>query len=60
MYRRTDETHRLQVYPREKMVAMLEEVGFEVRVVEGYGTYRFEPKFNAYAGYVARKPGHGE
>ena len=37
-------------------ITALESAGFVVDVVERYGTFVFQPRFNAYAAYIARKP----
>ena len=52
LYRRDREVHRLRLYRASEMARELREVGFRVRVVRGYGAYRF-PK--SYVGFVARK-----
>ena len=52
LYRRDREVHRLRLYRASEMAKELREVGFRVRVVRGYGAYRF-PK--SYVGFIARK-----
>jgi len=52
-YRRDDEVHRLRLYSAEDLVGELRRVGFQVRMIRGYGKYRL-PK--AHAAFVARKP----
>ncbi len=53
LYRRDEETHRLQLYPPAEICAVLEETGFEVTTVDHYGTFQFP---EAWIGYVSRKP----
>jgi SAM-dependent methyltransferase len=53
VYRRSQEIHRLHLYPRADLLAELTRAGFEARVLEGYGRFRFTP---AHAAFVARKP----
>jgi SAM-dependent methyltransferase len=52
-YRRTCEVHRLQLYRGTVMARLLRHIGFRVRMVRGYGSFRF-PK--AYVAFMARKP----
>jgi hypothetical protein len=52
-YHRHQETHRLQLYRGSAVARVLREIGFRVRLVRGYGAYRF-PK--CVVGVVARKP----
>ena len=52
-YRRSEETHRLQLYRGADVARMLREVGFRVRLVRGYGSYRLGESI---AGFIARKP----
>jgi SAM-dependent methyltransferase len=51
-YRRTDEVHRLRLYPREEVRSVLEQVGFEVNVLDGYGATPFD---GSLAGFAAGK-----
>lgn len=53
LYRRSEETHRLQLYWGADVARMLREVGFRVRLVRGYGSYRLGESL---AGFIARKP----
>ena len=53
LYRRSQEIHRLHLYPRADLLVRLTAAGFEAHVVEGYGRFRFTP---AHAAFVARKP----
>lgn len=52
-YRRDQETHRLRLVPREKMLDWLRTAGFRVRRRRSYGEYRPPPRL---AIYVCRKP----
>ena len=52
-YRRTEETHVQQLYRAPQLAGDLRKIGFRVRIVRGYGDFRF-PK--AHAGLIARKP----
>ncbi len=53
LYRRTDETHRLRLYERERVTADLEGAGFRVRVLGGYGRLQMLP---GRVGFLAVKP----
>lgn len=53
-YRRSEELHRLHLFPRSEILALLGRAGFEVRVLSGYGRLRFT---RAHLGFCARKPG---
>jgi hypothetical protein len=52
-YRRTYEVHRLQLYRGAAMARQLQHIGFRVRLVRGYGSFRFP---QAYVACLARKP----
>ncbi len=52
LYRRSEETHRLQLYKGSEIAAILRRIGFHVRVIRGYGKLRFR---KAHAGFIARK-----
>jgi SAM-dependent methyltransferase len=52
VYRRSEETHRLQLYRSADVVADLARTGFEARALTGYGRFRFPVGI---AGFVARK-----
>lgn len=52
-YRRSEEIHPIRLYRRRQMRRMLEQGGFEVEVVDGYG----KPFRRALAGYICRKSG---
>jgi hypothetical protein len=51
-YRRSEETHPQQLYPRAKIAAMLRDIGFRVRQVRSYGKHPLRPGVVA---IVARK-----
>ena len=53
LYRRSEETHRLQLYKGFEIAAILRRIGFHVRVIRGYGKLRFR---KAHVGFIARKP----
>jgi SAM-dependent methyltransferase len=53
LYRRDHEVHRLRLLPRAQVISWLHEVGFEVRVLDRYGTVQFAP---GHVGFLARKP----
>lgn len=53
LYRRSQETHRLRLYRRSDLAAELRRVGFNVRILNGYGRFRFP---RAHVGFLARKP----
>ena len=52
LYRRNEELHRLHLFPRAELQAMLNKLGFQVRTLSGYGRLRFAP---AHVGFLARK-----
>jgi SAM-dependent methyltransferase len=51
-YRRSVEVHQLRLLRRAELIIRLREIGFRVRVLHGYGTFRFPP---GHVGFVARK-----
>ena len=53
LYRRSEEVHRLQLWPRAVIARELRLVGFRVRVLHGYGSVKFPAGI---AGFLARKP----
>jgi len=53
LYRRSEETHRLQLYKGSEIAAILRRIGFHVRVIRGYGKLRFR---KAHIGFIALKP----
>ena len=52
-YRRDEEIHKHQLYKGTELAMELRKIGFRVRIVKGYGEFRF-PK--AHVGLIARKP----
>jgi SAM-dependent methyltransferase len=52
-YRRDHEVHRLRLLPRAEVAAQLREVGFDVQVLDAYGSLPFA---QGHAGFLARKP----
>ncbi len=52
-YRRSEETHRLHLYTAADLVAELTRAGFEARILDGYGRFRFA---SAHAAFIAVKP----
>ncbi len=52
-YRRDHEVHRQRLYPAGEVAALLRGAGFRVRVLRGYGEYRFP---RGVAGFLARRP----
>lgn len=53
LYRRSEETHVLQLHSGSELLAALSRAGFEARLLGGFGRFRFPP---AHAGFLARKP----
>jgi len=53
LYRRSEEIHRLHLYSRSELLTELRRVGFDARLLGGYGRFRFSP---AHAAFLARKP----
>ena len=53
LYRRAEETHRLQLYHRSEVANQLRETGFQVKTLSGYGR---QPMIEGCVGFVARKP----
>jgi len=53
LYRRAEETHRLQLYRRSDVANQLRETGFRVKTISGYGR---QPMIEGCVGFVARKP----
>jgi SAM-dependent methyltransferase len=52
LYRRSDETHRVQLYERGDIAGLLREAGFRVRTTRRFGEYTLLPKRLA---FIARK-----
>jgi SAM-dependent methyltransferase len=53
LFRREEEIHHLQLYRGREIAQELRRVGFRVRVLRGYGTFRFRP---AHVGFLGRQP----
>jgi SAM-dependent methyltransferase len=53
LYRRGQEVHRLQLYRAPELAEELRAIGFRVRLLRGYGHYRFPAGLT---GILARKP----
>jgi SAM-dependent methyltransferase len=53
LYRRSEEVHRLQLYRGRDMAAALSQIGFQVRLMRGYGAFRLG---RAHVVFAARKP----
>jgi SAM-dependent methyltransferase len=53
LYRRDHEVHRLRLLPRAEVALQLEQAGFAVQLLAGYGSLAFAP---GHAGFLARKP----
>ena len=51
-YRRSEEIHRLHLYPRWELLTGLSRAGFQARALAGYGRFRFSP---AHVAFLARK-----
>lgn len=56
-YRRSEETHVLNLYHAKDLAADLAAIGFQARLLSGYGRFRFPPGI---AGVVAAKPTSGK
>jgi SAM-dependent methyltransferase len=54
LYRRDHEVHRLRLLPRSQVVSWLQEIGFQVQTLAGYGPVQFA---QGHVGFMARKPG---
>jgi SAM-dependent methyltransferase len=58
LYRRSDEVHKLHLYEANALLKVLHTIGFEARIVDAYGDYRFP--FPGWVGFIAQKPNpHG-
>jgi SAM-dependent methyltransferase len=53
LYRRDHEVHRLRLLPRSDVVSWLQEIGFQVQVLDHYESVSFPV---GYVGFLARKP----
>lgn len=54
LYRRTDEVHRLRLYDPAQIDALLRDAGFEVTVLDGYGSL---PLSDGWVAFLARRTG---
>jgi SAM-dependent methyltransferase len=52
-YRREHEVHHQRLIPRSELTCDLQQSGFRVRILRGYGSLRFGP---GHWGFLARKP----
>ncbi|PLZ86754.1 SAM-dependent methyltransferase [Fischerella muscicola CCMEE 5323] len=52
LYRRSEELHRVQLYKGSEILQQLQRVGFQVRVIHGYGEFKFS---QAQVGFIATK-----
>jgi SAM-dependent methyltransferase len=52
LYRRTREVHRLRLFNGSELAGLLRGIGFRVRILRGYGPFRFPP---GSVGLLARK-----
>jgi SAM-dependent methyltransferase len=57
LYRRGHEVHRQRLLPKEQVASWLQEIGFSVQTLAGYGPAAFFP---GHAGFLARKPESGK
>ncbi len=53
LYRRNEETHRLQLYKGSEIATTLRQIGFRIRIIRGYGRFRFR---KAHVGFMGWKP----
>ena len=53
LYRRDQEIHRQRLISRGEVVKQLRDIGFRVRILDGYGPLKFGP---GHAGLMAQKP----
>jgi hypothetical protein len=53
LYRRDQEIHRQRLIRGSELTGQLRKIGFRVRTMRGYGSWRFPP---AVIGFLARKP----
>jgi len=53
LYRRDEEVHRQRLLARSELAGQLRSIGFQVRIIRGYGPLRFGP---GHVGFMARKP----
>jgi SAM-dependent methyltransferase len=52
LYRRDQEIHRLRLVPRSEILEQLDDLGFEVQVLDSYGQLQFS---SGHTGFLARK-----
>ena len=52
-YRRSEERHRLRLYRESELAQDLTRLGFRVRILSGYGRFRFRGRF---VGFLAQRP----
>jgi SAM-dependent methyltransferase len=55
LYRREQEVHQLRLFTGAALARQLRGLGFRVRLLRGYGPFRFPP---GYVALLGRKPGH--
>jgi SAM-dependent methyltransferase len=53
LYQRTDEVHRLRLFEVEHLTQALQQVGFQVEVMENYGLFQLPP---AHTVFIANSP----
>ncbi len=53
LYHRDHEVHRLRLFDRAELLSQLREIGFRVRLLRGYGEFRFP---SGWVGFLACKP----
>jgi SAM-dependent methyltransferase len=53
LYRRDHEVHQLRLFKGSEAARRLRQLGFRVRLLRGYGSFRFPP---GYVGLLGRKP----
>lgn len=53
LYRKSEEVHKIKLYRASEIAHLLKHIGFQVKVVRGYGKMRFR---KALAGFIAKKP----
>jgi SAM-dependent methyltransferase len=56
LYRRDHEVHQLRLFKGSEVVGLMRRLGFRVRLLRGYGSFRFPP---GYVGLLGRKPDSG-
>ncbi|HEV8581811.1 MAG TPA: class I SAM-dependent methyltransferase [Thermoanaerobaculia bacterium] len=53
LYRRSHEVHRQRLLPRAQVLSWLQDIGFQARILDAYGSVPFGP---GHVGFLARKP----